>query len=294
MSKRKTVNQVKSTYDLDIVIPVFGQAGLLKSCLQSIQETCVGVNYNVILIDDNSPDDELLKELYKTNKVIRNKQTRGFPYNCNAGALLGNAKYILFLNSDIVLLPNCIQEMIKTLEDKDIALTPHTPQDNKGVGVVGAKLLFPETSASAHKPAGKVQHAGLCFPLSASPKHRLIGWEANHPKVNVQRELQAVSGACLLIKREVWNKIYEAHRQIGDPSQGGFNEIYGRGTYEDVELCLATRSFGYRVIYEPKAVAYHYTNASSEKTGGFPTNKNQAIFSARCGHLLAYDEWLLL
>lgn len=294
MAKRKIVNQMKSAFDLDIVIPVYGQASLLKDCLESIKETCGDLNPNIILVDDNSPEDLELLNIYRTNKVIRNKQTKGYPFSCNIGAGAGNAKYILFLNSDIVLLPGCVQQMLATIDCDKVGQTVHTPMNDKGIGVVGAKLLFPEDSTSPYKPAGKVQHAGLCFSLNPKPKHRLIGWDADNPKVNIQRELQAVTGACLLIKREVWNRICDAHRKIGDPSQGGFNEIYGRGTFEDVELCLATRSFGYRVIYEPKAVAYHYTNGSSEKEGGFPIQKNLSIFSARCGHLIAYDEWLLL
>lgn len=293
MAKRKKVTKLNTPVLLSIVVPVYGQAKLLKKCLDSIKRTCVGLDYKVVLVDDNSPADPLLSDLYAEYGVLRNTQNQGFAFSCNRGAAAVDSKYILFLNSDIELKEGCIQSLLATIENKSIPFSPHTPQNSVGIGIVSPKLLFPPDSSSPYRPAGKVQHAGLCFSLGVAPKHRLIGWDENHPKVNAQRELQAVSGACLLINREVWNKIYNAHKQISDPSIGAFNQIYGKGTYEDVELCLAARGFGYRVIYEPQAVAYHYTNGSSEVTG-FPVNRNQSIFNARCGHLIAYDEWMLL
>jgi GT2 family glycosyltransferase len=131
------------------------------------------------------------------------------------------------------------------------------------------------------------------FNLAGNPIHVNIGWGADHPKVTMQRGVQAVTGACMMVRREAWDKVTQAYRQAGDPSTGGFNLVYGRGTYEDLELCFAARSNGYRVIYEPAAVGYHHVGASAIADGqGFDLQRNLSIFRARCGHLMLWGEWM--
>ena len=104
--------------------------------------------------------------------------------------------------------------------------------------------------------------------------------------------MQAVTGACLMTKREVWRKVIKIYQESGDKTGGALNEVYGRGTYEDVELCFVARSLGYKVIYQPLAAGTHFVGGSSAmQKEGFPLGRNEMIFRARCGGLLAWDEW---
>jgi GT2 family glycosyltransferase len=74
----------------------------------------------------------------------------------------------------------------------------------------------------------------------------------------------------------------------------GLNEIYGMGTYEDMEYCFLIRSKGRKVLFNPKAVGHHYVGASlgqADGPGGFPLGRNEAIFRANVGNTIVWDEW---
>lgn len=281
MAKRRRKRQPQNRYDLDIVIPVYGRPDLLQKCLDSIEATKGNVQAQIILVDDCGPNQPELKQIYHSlngnSRVVYHEQNRGFARTVNDGIAKGNAPLVLLLNSDIELTDGCLQAMLAEF-------------DNQKVGVVGPKLLFPE--GTPHGPAGKVQHAGLCVDFNGRILHANIGWDADHPKVNERRVMQAVTGACLMVRRDALKKVHEGYKGAGDPTNGPVNEVYGRGQYEDVELCFAVRSLDYDCVYTPKAVAYHYVGASIEQDkGGYPTGRNSMIFNARCGQLLMFDEW---
>lgn len=295
-SKFKRVSARLPERELDIVIPVYGRPDLLGPCLAAVEANTLAIDYQLILVDDKSPEPETLEPIYNSlngnTRLIRHTANMGFPATCNDGAAQGNAPAILFLNTDVVLRPGAIAAMLKTLwadaqSVPPAMIAPHTGQ----VGVVGPMLLFPE--GTPYGPPGKIQHAGMDFNLSGQPIHVNIGWSADNPKVTMQRSMQAVTGACLLTRRETWQKVTHAYRQAGDPSHGGFNLVYGRGTFEDVEYCFAARSHGYRVVYEPTAVGTHHVGASSvARNEAMPLSRNASIFRARCGHLILWCEWM--
>lgn len=287
MAKRKTKRRrqpKQQAADLDIIIPVYGRPDLLKKCLDSIEATKGELNLNLILVDDQGPDQDDLNVLYRSlngasgKRIIRNPANLGFPRTVNTGLRVSTAPLVLILNTDIELQPDALQLMIAEFDDPT-------------VGVVGPKLLFPPDSADPHRPAGKIQHAGLGVNFQGQVIHPHVGWSADHPAANNRRECQAVTGACLMTKRGVWQNVLKAYHQAGDPTTGPFNEVYGRGTFEDVEYCFAARSLNYKVIYAPAATAYHYVGASAEQAGGYPIDRNYLIFKARCGAYLAWDEW---
>lgn len=269
---------------LDIVIPVYGRFDLLDKCLGAIPEAVGDLSYNVIIVDNNSPDDGNEATLFYSGKlwnrktelqnvvVIRNKENFGFPRACNIGSQRKNSPLLFFLNSDVILQKDALVNAIKAIDDPKI-------------GVVGMKLIFPSedlgTLDANVRPAGKVQHVGLCTNIRGNFYHIFIGWNPNHPKVLAVKEAYAVTGAALLTRRSIWNKI------------GGFNEIYGGGTYEDVDFCLSARDIGYNVIVEQSAVGIHYTNGTAEFYKiGYPMMQNQLIFMGRWSNKLNYTEYL--
>lgn len=290
MVRRMRKADVKPEYDLDIVIPVYGQAELLARCLASIEATKGDIKARVIVVDDCGPDREKLNDVYLSfnghsilkcddSILIYNHKNMGFSYTVNTGVNRGNAPLILILNSDIELQPDCLQQMVREFQ-------------NSKVGIVGPKLIFADNRWQNY---GKVQHAGLAVNWFGQFVHVNLGWSPEHPKVNKRREMQAVTGACLMISRQAWRGIHANYRSFDDPTTGALNEIYSKGQYEDVELCFAARALDLAVVYQPKATALHYVGASVTGAGeGFPTARNENIFKARCGHLLVFDEWRFL
>jgi hypothetical protein len=138
---------------------------------------------------------------------------------------------LLFLNNDTVPLPGWLAPLIAEL---DVDPT---------VAVVGSKLLFAD---------GTIQHAGVIFERERPiPYHAFYRAAATLPAANSRRELQCVTGACMAVRRSVFETI------------GGFDEGYQNG-YEDVDFCLKVRERGGLVIYQPQSTLYHL---ESQTTG---------------------------
>ncbi len=257
MKKRRQRSAPVNKPLVDVVIPTAGRFDMLEKCLNSLKTTQIPVN--VIAIDNGSSVEErkAFPNIFDNVQVKHLPQPIGFPRASNEGARMGRAPLILFLNDDCVLEPGALELMVAKMDESEI-------------GVVGAKLLFPEDSESPIRPAGKVQHVGLACNVAAEIVHPLVGWSADNPKTCVSREVLAVTGACLMIRRSIFNRV------------GGFDPIYGMGTFEDVDICFAARKEGYKVWMEAKAVGHHYTGATVERLRqGYPLASNYIIFRSK-------------
>lgn len=258
---------------LDIVIPVYGAFDLLASCLPLLEKAVGPFPYKIKLVDNFSPDQaeadvfyEGVAKQYPNATVFRLKENRGFGAACNYGEEHGKAKYVLFLNSDAFMLENSIRFMIDDMER------------DPSIGLIGPKLLFPKNTP--HGPEGMVQHAGLNFNIRAGIDHTFIGWHPDHPKVNVMCEVDALTGTCILTKRDIFDRA------------GKFYLGYGLGTWEDVDLALTIRELGYNIIYEPKAVGFHYVGGSVTKYKmAYPLQQNQQLFQLRWGSRIPWTVW---
>ena len=270
---------------LDIVMLVFGEWTLLEQAIKTVEAACLGITegYRIIVLDNGTPawrnnDGKMLSPKEQALRVrellrpqdgfYRLEENQGYPSGYNYGISKGRSPLILIWTADVTMVPGSILEMVKMMDDPK-------------VGVVGPKLLFPSDS-SPHGPPGTVQHAGIAFNIEGNPFHPLLGWKADHPKVNVSKEVQAVTGAIFLTRRSLWNEI------------GGFWTGYGRGTFEDMEYCFKARSMGKKVIYLPAAWGTHHVGGSlvqGAERRGFALPINASLFRGRWGESLAWDEW---
>ena len=261
---------------MDVVITTGGRYDMLRKCLEALRTQSDSVSLGVYIIDNasNIDDRRANEDVYQDKgwfsefKTKRLSQEVGFPASNNEAARMGHAPIIVFLNDDVELHPNSIQSVLSSFNDPT-------------VGVVGIKLLFPPSSTSPIRPAGKVQHVGMAFNIRGDVFHPLVGWSSSNPRTCVDRDVVCVTGACLAIRRSLFNKV------------GGFSLEYGRGTWEDVDLCFKARSNGYRVFVNTKAVGFHYTGATQEKKNVFyPLQQNRTIFHAKWGpsNMIAWTE----
>lgn len=279
MARKKRKN--KNDAVLDIVIPIFNQVALLRGCLGALADATT-VKANVIVVDDGSDEDvrAVVTEVYPEAKYLRMSSNQGFPAAVQRGVGFGSAPFVLLLNSDVTLHPGAINTLLVSFGKQPPPSAVDMP-DAKEIGVVAPKLLF--SPMSTHGIGGTVQHAGLALDHHLRPFHLFLGWNADHPKVNERRSVQAVSGAVIAFRREVWNAI----KKIDEP----MSRVYGRGTFEDVEFCIFARYLGYRVVYEPEAVGDHYVGASAEAVGGYDLRRNYEVFKARVGEVAIWDAW---
>ncbi|GEM_PF-3406857 len=221
---------------VSIIIPVFNKVELTEKCLQALfTHTPSDIPWEVIVVDNASSDrtPEFLKEAtqkYPRLRYLRNTVNLGFAKACNQGAEVSSGEYLLFLNNDTEVQENWLQPMVKLL-DNDFR-----------VGAVGGKLLFPD---------GSIQHAGVIIldhrkssdPLYAT--HVYQKQSASLEVTNERRYYQAVTAACLLIRRKAFEEVE------------GFDEEYWNG-YEDVDLCFKLQSKGWLIVYEPQSVVIHH------------------------------------
>lgn len=215
---------------VSIVIPVYNQWHCTYSCLLSILRHTKDINYEIILADDGSKDEtQNIQAVVENIKVIRNKENLGFIKNCRRASGFAIGKYILFLNNDT----NVQQDWLKyllTIMEKD-----------QSAGIVGPKFLSPN---------GRIQEAGGIIWQDGSSSHYGYGDTPGKPEYNYVKETDYISGAGLMIRKPLWDTI------------GGFDEQFAPFYYEDVDLAFAARKYGYKVIYQPKAMILHLEGAT--------------------------------
>ncbi len=223
---------------VSVVIPVYNHRDVTVRCLQSIAESWFEtLNVQFIVVDDGSFDgtSDVVTALAGVD-YVRSGKNEGFVRACNRGAAIARGKYVCFLNNDTTVSGGWLEHLVNTAET-----------DPK-VGVVGSKLIYPD---------GRLQEAGNILWRDAT------GWNVGHsenpddPRYNFLRDADYVSGAALLIRRELFERL------------GGFSEAYRPAYYEDADLCLGARSLGYRVVYQPRSEIVHYEGVTSgdERSG---------------------------
>lgn len=281
MAKRKRYKKVEQSL-VDIIIPVHNRFDILEDCLAAIPDAFDDISYKIILVDNGSETLDA-KNFYDqfvddTNIIVtRNATNEGFPKACNKGFNKGSSPLVFFLNSDVIMENGSGVKLVKDLDDPTI-------------GIAGMKLLFPspeETMGAGLdmniRPPQKVQHVGLVTNIRGEIIHAMIGWSSDNPRVENVRDVMAVTGAALMTRRELYRTV------------GGFDEIYGVGTFEDVDYCLKIRRIPKNVIVDTKAVGTHYVGATAEKyKQAFPLNKNYQIFISRWRENLMHTDWQVL
>ncbi|MFH1567317.1 MAG: glycosyltransferase [Gemmatimonadota bacterium] len=235
---------------VSIVIPVYNQAEFTEKCLYAIAANSGGPDepapeYEVIVVDNGSTDWTmyLLHAMEGDIRVISNDANLGFARACNQGAAEARGDFVLFLNNDTVPHPGWLQPLV-ALADSD-----------PGIGALGAKLLYPDT--------GRIQHAGLAM-VGGVPEHLYRGLEADDPRVDAVRDLDMVTGACLMVRSDLLTGL------------GGFDTRYLNGV-EDVDLCLRVRDAGYRVVYCPGSVLDHHEGVSEGRFDHVRDNVRQFL-----------------
>ncbi|MGQ9668877.1 MAG: glycosyltransferase family 2 protein [Desulfosoma sp.] len=220
-------------YRVSIIIPVYNGIALTSQCLVSLVQTIEEVPCEIIVVDNNSSDGTQVflasfREKHPELNLswIRNEENLGFAKGCNQGARSASGRCLIFLNNDVIALQGWLKPLLRALET------------NTKVGVVGAKLIYPD---------GTIQHAGVVVgdaPAPVSPFHKWCGKPRDYPEANRQRACQAVTGACFGIRKNLFEEL------------GGFDEGYMNG-YEDVDLCFRARERGYEVLYIPSSELIH-------------------------------------
>lgn len=240
---------------VSIIIPVFNKVELTKNCLESIDRHYSKTLVPDVLVFDNASSDgtaEFLKmaqSQYEWLRVVRSEKNLGFARACNEGAKLSETEIVVFLNNDTIVLPNWLERM-------------HEVINHKNVGMVGSKLIYPD---------GSIQHAGMVLNAEAVPTHIHHLAKLDSPEVNQIKEYPAVTGACIMIKRDLFLEV------------GCMDTEYPM-YYEDVDLCFKIRSRGLKVLYQPKSVVIHLEGRSS-------ANLDDILQHNKVSRIIFFNKW---
>ena len=229
----RVIPQLKHHPKVSIIIPTKDQPKLIEQCLASIFQKTTYPAFEVVIIDTGTTDEDALKTLSSYPvKVLKYSGLFNFSAACNLGAKHAAGDIFLFLNNDTeVISGNWLENLALHFIEKD-------------VGVVGALMLYPN---------GGVQHAGVVIGARGTADHVMRHFPAESDgyagSLSCPREVSAVTGACLSIRREIFSQV------------GGFSELYGTH-YQDVDLCLKVRQLQYRCIFTPEAKLVHHESPS--------------------------------
>lgn len=230
---------------VSIVIPVYGKVEYTLACLRSLSVASPAVPFEVIVVDDASPDNtaSVLAEV-EGLRLVRNDQNLGFVGSCNAGAATATGSLLVFLNNDTQVTSGAIDALVRAFE-----LHPDT-------GIAGSQLVYPD---------GRLQEAGAWVFSDASAWN--IGRFASRkdPAYRYSRSVDYVSGASLAIPAALFAAV------------GGFDLRYTPGYYEDTDLAFAVRAAGYTVRYVPDSIVVHVEGLSSTDAPDSGMKRFQAI-----------------
>lgn len=229
------VNPTKNVKNkkITIIIPTKNNHAMLKNCIESILQKTTYKNYEILIISNNTDDPKALK--YLKTKIIKNRcsvihynKEYNFSAICNYGAKHANGEILLFLNDDTAVINSeWLRNMIIYLYKKNI-------------GCVGATLLYNDNT---------IQHLGIVLGLGMRT-HHIFNGEDYKKCIKKARKVSAVTGACLMIKKKIFDEI------------NGFDANNTPTDFSDIDLCTRLLKKGYINIITPKALLYHYESSS--------------------------------
>ena len=248
---------------VSVIIPNKDHLDDLTRCIESMENVNNYHNIEYIVVENNSVLDETFagyeameKKYGGRFKLVRWDGIFNYSAINNYGAQFAKGDYILLLNNDT--------EVIERDSLRRMLALCQRPE----VGIVGAKLLYDDNT---------VQHAGVIIGYQGVAGHAFtgIGDEVYgyFARAVLTQELSAVTAACLLTKRSVFEQV------------GKLDETF-EVAFNDIDYCMKVREAGYKIIYEPRAKLHHYEYKSR---GAEDTGKKQERFGGEIMHFI--DKW---
>jgi N-acetylglucosaminyl-diphospho-decaprenol L-rhamnosyltransferase len=232
--------------NVSIIIVNWRSRDYVRACLQSIEKESERDSYEVVLVD-NDPEDgcgAMLREQFPYVRYILSTTNLGFAKANNLAAAESSGRYILFLNPDTEICEGAIQILVAALDRHPEA------------GMAGARLLNSDrtlqTTCVTAIPNLLNQTLNLRWLQRTFPRWRIWGMRALYRPTKAPCPVEAISGACMLIRRDVAAQV------------GGFSTDYFMYA-EDMDLCLKVAKAGHAILYVPEAEIVHHGGGSSSR-----------------------------
>ncbi len=232
---------------LSIIIVSYNTKQLLADCINSIEKNLYNFSYEIVVVDNNSADGsaDMLKAEYSHVKLIANNYNSGFAKANNQGLELCSGEYILLLNSDTIILKNAMSILVDFMDS------------HSDTAICGPKLLNSDMTLQLPCRRGFPRLINSVSYFSGISrlfsKSRIFGsYLMTYMDSGINHEVDAVSGACLLIRRKVLSQI------------GGLLDEAFFMHFEDIDLCYRAKKSGYKVHYIHNSEVIHLKGQSSK------------------------------
>ena len=252
--------------DLSIIMINHNTKALTTQAIQSIFDTNPQVAFEIIVVDNSTKAEEQYTAQHNSVTVLSNVPNKGFAHGCNTGAAIAKGDYLLFLNSDTIMQPNTLDASVAYM------------REHADIGGLGVQVVLPDGSLDhACKRGFPTPWNALCyfgkldrlFPNTA----RFNGYRLNHLDRNQTHEVDAVTGAYLMMPAKLYREL------------GGFDEnyfMYG----EDLDLCWRIKAAEYKVVYYAPVTCLHLKGQSGR------ANKNAVVqYHFYNAMLIFYDRY---
>lgn len=232
---------------LSVIILNYNVRYFLEQCVLSVQKATQNFNAEIIVVDNNSPDDscQMIKERFPDVILIENKENVGFPKGNNIGAKIASGQYICILNPDTVVAEDTFEKILAFAKSKD------------DLGIVGCKLIdgtghfLPESKRGIPTPF--VAFTKIFGLYKIFPNIKSFGkYYASHLSENQTGKVDILVGAFMLMKKELYEEL------------GGFDEryfMYG----EDIDLSFSALKSKIANYYFHETTVIHYKGESTIK-----------------------------
>ena len=212
---------------VSIIILNYNGGDLVVQCLNSVLRIDYE-NFEVILLDNNSTDGSMTNVNNKFGskqqvKIIMNKRNLGYAEGNNVGVMESKGEYLVFLNNDVIVDPNFLKELVIVMKTDSIAAAQ-------------AKLMFMDHPTKFYSAGHYIDYFGMV--------HVLGEFEEDKGQFDNVYDIFGAHGAAFIVKRNLFLKV------------GGFDSDFFL-LFEESDLCWRFWLIGYRIVFVPKAIAYH-------------------------------------
>ncbi len=231
---------MKSGIDISLCIPTLDAKALLRDCLRSIYANTHRVTFEIIVVDNHSQDGtlEMLRDEFPSVHVIVNACNAGFTKPTNQALRASTGRYALLLNNDTVILPDALDRLVEFADA------------HPEIGIVTPKVLNRDGTLQKQCRRGLATpwelfcyFSGLAARFPNDP--RFAGYLITYLDENETHPVGAVSGSCMLVRRQVLDQI------------GLLDERFW-AYQEDTDFCVRAANAGWKIYYYPRAQIIHY------------------------------------
>ena len=217
---------------VSIIILNYNGKEFMRRCLESVLRDAYEPK-EIILVDNASRDGSMdLAQSYADRlQMVFNPRNYGFPLGCHQGTRIARGDILVLLNIDTEVTEGWLEALVRPL------------CEDAAIGLTASKLLFPDRKT--------IQFAGGAMHANGLTAHEGYGCE-DQGQFDTPRDCDYLTGASLAIRRDAWEAL------------GGMDEGFPL-YFEDLDLCTRAHRLGYRTLYQPRSVVYHFETFGTQK-----------------------------